>query len=61
MDIFSAIVSKFWASIMENPWMILIHLMDIIIVAVLIYKFIKALAGTKIMSLIQGVIFVYHH
>ncbi|HGC9992043.1 TPA: diadenylate cyclase CdaA [Streptococcus agalactiae] len=56
MDIFSAIDSKFWASIMENPWMILIHLMDIIIVAVLIYKFIKALAGTKIMSLIQGVI-----
>ncbi|MDE7523635.1 TIGR00159 family protein, partial [Streptococcus agalactiae] len=30
MDIFSAIDSKFWASIMENPWMILIHLMDII-------------------------------
>lgn len=47
---------KFWASIFENPWSIFIHLLDILIVAWLIYRLIRALAGTKIMSLIQGVI-----
>ncbi|HER4459111.1 TPA: diadenylate cyclase CdaA, partial [Streptococcus pyogenes] len=34
-----------------------VHLLDILIVAYLIYRFIKALTGTKIMSLVQGVIF----
>ena len=47
---------NFWASLVENPWMIVVHILDILIVAYLIYRLIKALAGTKIMSLIQGVI-----
>lgn len=47
---------KFWASIFESPWITFIHLLDISIVAWLIYRLIRALAGTKIMSLIQGVI-----
>lgn len=47
---------KFWISLIESPWSIVIHLLDIGIVAWLIYRLISALAGTKIMSLIQGVI-----
>lgn len=52
MDIFLVIDLKFWVSIMENLWMIFIYFMDIIIVVVLIYKFIKVLVGIKIMFLI---------
>lgn len=52
-----AIDAKFWATLVENPWTIVVHLLDILIVAYFIYRLIKALAGTKIMSLIQGVVF----
>lgn len=48
--------ANFWASLVENPWMVIVHVLDIAIVAYFIYRLIKALAGTKIMSLIQGVI-----
>ncbi|MFC3932913.1 diadenylate cyclase CdaA [Streptococcus dentapri] len=46
----------FWRSIFNSPWAIIINLLDILIVAYLIYKFINALVGTKIMSLVQGVV-----
>ena len=48
--------NTFWQNLIENPWLIVIHVLDIGIVTYLIYRLIKALAGTKIMSLIQGVI-----
>lgn len=57
MSNFTAIDAKFWATLVENPWTIVVHILDILIVAYFIYRLIKALAGTKIMSLIQGVIF----
>lgn len=57
MSNIAAIDAKFWATLVENPWTIVVHLLDILIVAYFIYRLIKALAGTKIMSLIQGVIF----
>ncbi|HEQ7556949.1 TPA: diadenylate cyclase CdaA, partial [Streptococcus pyogenes] len=44
-------------SLFADPWLLAVHLLDILIVAYLIYRFIKALTGTKIMSLVQGVIF----
>ena len=53
----AAIDAKFWATLVENPWTIVVHFLDILIVAYFIYRLIKALAGTKIMSLIQGVVF----
>ena len=53
----AAIDAKFWATLVENPWTIVVHLLDILIVAYFIHRLIKALAGTKIMSLIQGVVF----
>lgn len=57
MSNLAAIDVKFWATLVENPWTIVVHLLDILIVAYFIYRLIKALAGTKIMSLIQGVVF----
>lgn len=57
MSNLAAIDAKFWATLVENPWTIVVHLLDILIVTYFIYRLIKALAGTKIMSLIQGVIF----
>lgn len=57
MSNLAAIDAKFWVTLVENPWTIVVHLLDILIVAYFIYRLIKALAGTKIMSLIQGVVF----
>lgn len=57
MSNLAAIDAKFWATLVENPWTIVVHLLDILIVAYFIYRLIKVLAGTKIMSLIQGVVF----
>ncbi|MCO4596879.1 TIGR00159 family protein [Streptococcus infantarius subsp. infantarius] len=57
MSNLAAIDAKFWATLVENPWTIVVHILDILIVAYFIYRLIKALAGTKIMSLIQGVVF----
>ena len=56
MSNLTAIDAKFWATLVENPWTIIVHILDVLIVAYFIYRFIKALAGTKIMSLIQGVV-----
>lgn len=48
--------ANFWNSLFDNPITIIINLIDILIVSWLIYRFIKALAGTKVMSLVQGAI-----
>lgn len=45
----------YWSSLIVSPWAAILHLMDISIVAYLIYNFSKAIAGTKIMTLIRGV------
>ncbi|PNY18888.1 diadenylate cyclase CdaA [Streptococcus parauberis] len=57
MSNFNNIDSKFIMNLFSDPWILTIHILDILIVAYVIYRFIKALAGTKIMSLIQGVVF----
>ncbi|VHK53183.1 disA bacterial checkpoint controller nucleotide-binding family protein [Streptococcus pyogenes] len=57
MNNLSSIDIKFLLSLFTDPWLLAVHLLDILIVAYLIYRFIKALTGTKIMSLVQGVIF----
>ncbi|MBM7643300.1 diadenylate cyclase CdaA [Streptococcus loxodontisalivarius] len=56
MSIFSQFDTKFWQSLVDSPWTIFVNSLDIIIVTLLLYKFIRALAGTKIMSLVQGVV-----
>ncbi|AEF25395.1 diadenylate cyclase CdaA [Streptococcus parauberis] len=57
MSNFNNIDSKFIMNLFSDPWILTIHILDILIVAYVIYRFIKALAGTKIMSLVQGVVF----
>ena len=47
---------KYWASLFSNPWNIIVNLIDIAIVAWLLYYFIKVIAGTKIMILVRGVL-----
>lgn len=53
MSFFSQFDARFWQSLFDSPLTILVNLLDVAIVAYLIYRFIKALAGTKIMSLAQ--------
>lgn len=57
MSNFNNIDSKFIMNLFSDPWILTIQVLDILIVAYVIYRFIKALAGTKIMSLVQGVVF----
>lgn len=56
MSFFSQFDARFWQSLFDSPWTIIVNLLDIGIVAYLIYRFIKGLAGTKIMSLVKGII-----
>ncbi|MCK1225119.1 diadenylate cyclase CdaA [Streptococcus uberis] len=56
MQNLSHIDAKFISSLFADPWILIIHLLDIFIVAYAIYRFIRALSGTKIMSLVQGVL-----
>ena len=47
---------QYWASLFSNPWNIIVNLIDIAIVAWVLYYFIKVIAGTKIMILVRGVL-----
>lgn len=47
---------QFLESLVDSPWMIVLNLVDILLVTWLIYRFIKSLAGTRIMSLVQGMV-----
>lgn len=57
MRLLSNIDPNYWSSLVSSPWIMFINLLDIAIVTYLIYRFIKAVAGTKVMTLLQGVIF----
>lgn len=47
---------QYWQSFFSSPWTIFIQVLDIALVAVALYFAIKALAGTKIMTLVRGVL-----
>ena len=47
---------QYWTSLFASPWTIAINLIDILIVAYILYHFTKAIAGTKIMILVRGVV-----
>lgn len=47
--------TSYWGSLVASPWIALLHLLDIAIVIYMIYQFSRAIAGTKIMTLIRGV------
>ena len=48
---------QYWANVFSNPWNILINIIDIALVTWILYHFTKAIAGTKIMILVRGVLF----
>lgn len=48
---------QYWANVFSNPWNILINIIDIALVTCILYHFTKAIAGTKIMILVRGVLF----
>ena len=48
--------SQYWTSLFSSPLSIAINIFDILIVAYILYRFTKAIAGTKIMILVGGVI-----
>ena len=45
---------QYWTSLFSSPWSITINVFDILIVAYILYRFTKAIAGTKIMILVRG-------
>ena len=47
---------QYWTSLFSSPWSIAINVFDILIVAYILYRFTKAIAGTKIMILVRGVL-----
>ena len=48
--------SQYWTSLFSSPLSIAINIFDILIVAYILYRFTKAIAGTNIMILVRGVI-----
>ena len=48
---------QYRASLFSDPWRIVINIIDVAIVAWILYYLIKAIAGTKIMILVRGVLF----
>lgn len=59
MDFFNQVDMKFFQSLLDSPWSVLINVLDIIIVTWLIYRLIKSLIGTKVMSLVNGVLLFF--
>ena len=47
---------QYWTNLFSSPWSIAINLFDILIVTYVLYRFTKAIAGTKIMILVRGVL-----
>ena len=56
MGLLSSIDIDFWRSLFDSPLKVIVNSLDILIVTFLIYRFIRALRGTKIMTLVQGVV-----
>ena len=50
---------QFWTSLFPNWWSVIINIIDIALVAWLLYFLIKAIVGTKIMILVRGVIIFF--
>ncbi|MBP2622527.1 diadenylate cyclase CdaA [Streptococcus oricebi] len=47
---------QYWSNLFSSPWSIAINVLDIALVAWILYYFTKAIAGTKIMILVRGVL-----
>lgn len=47
---------QFWQSLMASPWRLIINLVDILLVTGILYLFIKSLAGSRVNTLVRGVL-----
>lgn len=47
---------QYWESIFSSPWAIFINIFDVVLVSWILYYFIRAIVGTKIMILVRGVL-----
>ncbi|VEE12124.1 DNA integrity scanning protein DisA [Streptococcus milleri] len=47
---------QYWSSLFSSPWSIVTNIIDIALVAWILFYFTKAIAGTKIMILVRGVL-----
>lgn len=47
--------ARFWQSLVEDPFRIILNTIDIALVTIILFIFIRALAGSKVMTLIKGV------
>ena len=45
---------QYWSSLFSSPWSIVTNIIDIALVAWILFYFTKAIAGTKIMILVRG-------
>lgn len=48
---------QYWTSLFSDPGRVIINIIDVLIVTGLLYYLTKAIAGTKIMILVRGVLF----
>ena len=47
---------QYWSTLFSSPWSIVTNIIDIALVAWILFYFTKAIAGTKIMILVRGVL-----
>lgn len=47
---------QYWSSLFSSPWSIVTNIIDIALVAWILFYFTKVIAGTKIMILVRGVL-----
>ena len=65
MDVFSVNINRFWTSITEyvvdisnNPFKLIIFILDILIVGYIAYKFIKSARSSRVWQLLKGIVLI---
>ena len=65
MDVFSLNINRFWTSITEyvvdisnNPFKLIIFILDILIVGYIAYKFIKSARSSRVWQLLKGIVLI---
>lgn len=65
MNVFSLNINNFWTSIQEyvvdisnNPFKLIIFIMDILIVSYIAYKFIKSARSSRVWQLLKGIVLI---
>lgn len=56
MNLQSLMDPNYWSSLVSSPRVAITHLLDLLLVSIIIYQFIKLISGTKMMPLVRGVV-----